>query len=220
MNSVFVSSMEAGLPQRTSGSVGVVDPSPAFRRWLVAALNQAGLKACEADGAEQLDPWLRQEGNRVVLATILGDGESVFVPIHRVRPDAVVVALIPDWSRTHYESALRGGAAGALPRSASPDLITQAVQAAIRNYALVPIPVLLSLSGAATERADPLALLTELEIGWLKKLAGGTTVAALADLVGYSEREMHRLLRRIYRKMEVTGRTAAMIKAAKCGVFD
>jgi DNA-binding CsgD family transcriptional regulator len=44
-------------------------------------------------------------------------------------------------------------------------------------------------------------------------LAGGSTVAELARIAGYSERMMFRLLRALYRKLSAQNRTEALMYA-------
>jgi DNA-binding NarL/FixJ family response regulator len=55
------------------------------------------------------------------------------------------------------------------------------------------------------------------EIDWLHQLAGGLTVGQLAARVGYSERMMFRLLRELYDRLQVKGRTEALMLARQRG---
>jgi DNA-binding CsgD family transcriptional regulator len=50
-------------------------------------------------------------------------------------------------------------------------------------------------------------------------MANGQTVGELARAVGYSEREMFRLLRSLYERMGVRNRTEALLKAAQSGLL-
>ncbi len=52
--------------------------------------------------------------------------------------------------------------------------------------------------------------LSEEEVGWLRFLSKGGTVAALARRVGRSERTMYRLLHRLYGRLGVNDRFEAM----------
>jgi DNA-binding NarL/FixJ family response regulator len=54
----------------------------------------------------------------------------------------------------------------------------------------------------------------------LRALAGGTTVAQLADDNGFSEREMFRILSDLYESIGVKNRTEAIVWAARYGVLD
>jgi DNA-binding CsgD family transcriptional regulator len=61
---------------------------------------------------------------------------------------------------------------------------------------------------------------TAVEIRWLQSLADGVTVAELAKQASYSEREMFRLLQRLYRRMGTRTRVAAIVKAARTGLLN
>jgi DNA-binding NarL/FixJ family response regulator len=62
-------------------------------------------------------------------------------------------------------------------------------------------------------------VLADHEISWLRELAGGLTVAQLAERSGYSERAMFRLLRRVYVRMQVRNRTEALLRAREQGLL-
>ena len=55
---------------------------------------------------------------------------------------------------------------------------------------------------------------------WLRWLAGGKTVASLAVAACYSEREMYRLLRKLYTRLGASGRTEALLAAQRYGLLD
>ena len=58
------------------------------------------------------------------------------------------------------------------------------------------------------------------EVAWLRALAEGLTIREVAERSAYSEREMFRKLRRLYRKMGVGGRIPALIRASRWGLLD
>lgn len=58
------------------------------------------------------------------------------------------------------------------------------------------------------------------ERAWLRELAQGSTVTALARTAGYSEREMYRLLAKLYTRLAATGRTEALLAAERWGLLD
>jgi len=61
---------------------------------------------------------------------------------------------------------------------------------------------------------------TPAERRWLRLLAEGKTVAAVAAAEGYSARHMRRMLADVYRRLGVTGRIPALLAAAKLGLLD
>jgi DNA-binding NarL/FixJ family response regulator len=58
------------------------------------------------------------------------------------------------------------------------------------------------------------------QVSWLRTLAAGATVTRLADLEGYSERAMYRMLQRLYVQMGVRTRTEALMRAQALGLLD
>jgi DNA-binding CsgD family transcriptional regulator len=54
----------------------------------------------------------------------------------------------------------------------------------------------------------------------LRLLGQGGTVAALAQSAAYSEREIHRLLAGIYRRLGASNRTDALLRAERWGLLD
>jgi DNA-binding CsgD family transcriptional regulator len=65
--------------------------------------------------------------------------------------------------------------------------------------------------------ARPRLAISDREIEWLRTLAAGSTVARLAEGVGYSERAMFRLLRDLYQRLGVKSRTEALMLAQQQG---
>ncbi|HEY0687733.1 MAG TPA: hypothetical protein VGD71_01725, partial [Kribbella sp.] len=61
---------------------------------------------------------------------------------------------------------------------------------------------------------------SENQVRWLRELASGATVAHLANEEGYSEREMYRLLKKLYDRFGVATRTEALIRANAYGWLD
>jgi DNA-binding NarL/FixJ family response regulator len=55
------------------------------------------------------------------------------------------------------------------------------------------------------------------QLVWLRQLAAGTTVANLAQQVGYSERAMFRMLQALYRQMGTPNRIEAILLAQSRG---
>jgi DNA-binding NarL/FixJ family response regulator len=82
---------------------------------------------------------------------------------------------------------------------------------------LVTQPVARGLTGG-----DPghVARLSEPDRAWLRWLAGGGTVAALARSMGRGEPEMYRLLDEVYSRLGVRGRTEALLLACQRGLLQ
>lgn len=200
------------MDQSARRRVAVVDPVPAYRRGLVAALQDAGFDAHE-DAVQG-----RGVGPRLDALLVTVEPATVDADLEPPRGVGCVVALVQDTSVDTYLEALRCGARSAVAWSAAPELVAQVVEAAISGHALLPAEVLASLArrvpgGAALDVSDE-------ERHWLCVLAEGSTVGQLAAEGRRSERGMHRLLHDLYARMRVTKRSEAIVLAARMGLLD
>jgi DNA-binding NarL/FixJ family response regulator len=199
---------------RMTVQVAVVDPLPMFARGLVETLNDEGHRA---GTPEDIVGWVRGSGFPTVLLTISDErGWALLADILRVRPDAAVIAVLPVADAEAYVRALAAGAVGVLPREAPPGTVRDAVRAVLAGRSLLPIEVIRRLL-AGQEYEDPPRPLSDEEITWLRQLADGSTVASLADRVGYSERMMYRLLSKLYTRIGAANRTRAIMLARDRG---
>lgn len=195
--------------------IAVLDPLPVFRHGVMAALGDAGFRS---ETPEDLMAWVRDEQRRVVLMTLRSaDDWALLGQLHRARPDVIVVAILEDAGVTAYVRALSAGAVSAVPRDAAPEGIRQVFEAAMRGISLLPVEVVRALASPGERSPQAQDAPTAHEIEWLQQLAGGVTVAQLADRAGYSERAMFRLLRSLYAKLDVKSRTEALMLAHERG---
>jgi len=129
--------------------------------------------------------------------------------------DARAVVLVQNPGSDRYRSLFRHCAA-ALPAGSAEDDIVIAIKAAHRALSCLPTTAARALTGALEERTPAL---TSNERLWLRALAESVTVASLARSSGYSEREMYRLLGELYRRLGVTTRTEALLRADRLGLL-
>jgi DNA-binding NarL/FixJ family response regulator len=190
--------------------VAVADPLPMYARGLAFTLRDLGHSA---DTPADLLGWARQAGDLLVFLTLAHDADwGLLAALLRVRTDAVVVGVIADPGVDHVVRAISSGAVGVMARDAGPAVVADVIRAALDGHSRIPIGVLRSLvAGTAGDQAP--RLISDDEIRWLRELAGGTTVARLAERVGYSERMMFRLLAELYSRLGVDSRTRALMRA-------
>jgi DNA-binding NarL/FixJ family response regulator len=194
--------------------IAVSDPLPLYRRGIIATLGEAGF-ASEAPA--DLLTWIREDQRRVVVLTLDGPSDwTVLAELRQTQADLVVVAVLTDESVQYYAKALLMGAAAVVPRTASPEVIKRVFEEALAGFSVLPVAVAQGLAArhhrAAEQPAPP-----EHELAWLRELAGGATVAQLAERSGYSERAIFRLLRDLYQRLEVRNRTEALMLAHQRG---
>jgi DNA-binding NarL/FixJ family response regulator len=196
--------------------IAVSDPLPMFRHGLMATLGEAGF---QPEMPEDVLAWARQEQRRVILFTLdAPDRWALLAELCRTDSNLMVVALLTDTSIGRYVQAIASGAIAAVPRDASPEAVRRVFEAAVEGKSLLPVEVVRAFAsppgtGEPEQQGTPSAR----EIEWLRELAGGTTVGQLADQAGYSERAMFRLLRELYARIGVAGRTEALLRAKESG---
>jgi DNA-binding NarL/FixJ family response regulator len=194
--------------------VAVSDPFPVFRQGIMAILGDIGL---QPEAPSDLRVWAQDEECRIVLLTLRNAADWTLLSelCQRAGGGLVVVAVLDDAGVADYVRAITAGAAGPLPRDATASAVRAAFEAAMDGKTLLPIDVLHALAQRPqhVEPSEP----SVVEIGWLRDLAQGVSVARLADRAGYSERMMFRLLRDVYAKVGAASRTEALIRARDRG---
>ncbi len=196
--------------------MAVADPVPAYRRGLMAVLSEAGFAPVEPD---DLEAWLDQHGRRGVAITVGHDDGPRVAKLRALGPGQVIVALLSDASVDSYIDALSAGATAAAAWDDPTEVIVKVVANAFEHYCLLPLVVAQGLTLPRFPTAEPELLVTAHECTWLQHLAAGGTVAELSSEVGYSEREMFRILHDLYVRMGVQTRTEALVKAAQLGML-
>ncbi|GAA0907277.1 response regulator transcription factor [Virgisporangium aurantiacum] len=185
-----------------------------FRYGIVALLAKAGHEV-----ETPADPlgWARRYEQATVLLTVDNDLDwAMLSRLGRAGRGVAVVAVLASITAASGAEAVRAGATSVISRSASPDSVLRVMAGLSDGDATLPQEVLRMLSTEPDEpdngdRPPPD------QIGWLRALAGGSTVATLANDVGYSERAMFRLLHGLYKRLGVRTRTEALMRAYERG---
>jgi DNA-binding NarL/FixJ family response regulator len=190
--------------------VAVVDPLPMYARGLAATLADEGHAA---DMPTDVIAWVREPGPLAILLSVADDVDwALLAEILDVRPDAVVVVVMPHADADMYARAVSAGAVGVLPRDAPAVVVGDVIRAALDRRSTLPVDVLRTLV-AGRQPGGHAGPLSEAEVAWLRQLAEGSTVARLAEHVGYSERMMFRLLSDVYARLGAGNRTRAIMRA-------
>jgi DNA-binding NarL/FixJ family response regulator len=190
----------------------ISDPLPLLRTGIAAALRGDGHPV---DEPTDLLAWCADGAPALVVIGLTTPGQwDLLSDLGRSRPAARTVALTLEPA-----TALRAvfaGAAAVLPRDADAKHLLEACRAVRRDECVLPAAAVRDLLRRAA-RWDDETTLDERELSWLRLLAGGGTVAAVAASAGYSERMMFRLLRDLYARLGVGSRTEAMLLARERG---
>ncbi len=221
----------SGRPRKRRLGVVVVDPLPVVRAGLSLLIeDRPDLDVlAEAGTAEEaLEAVRRIRRNRVVMLVGLGlDGEhDAFWLIRTVRerfPAVAVLACGAKADPTAISRALFTGADGFVDKNADPVEFLQSLRRAATGEMVLAGPPT-QWVGAIAESIDRRRLvetaLTEREREVLKVAAEGLTARQIASRLGVRERTVTTHLARIYSKLGVGGRVAAIRLAANAGLVS
>lgn len=193
--------------------VVILDPLPAFRAGLAAELTQVGFTVEHPD---DLASWTEEGGRRAVIFTA-GSGAGNNRPPQTGSAELLLVALVTNLDSASFGAYIKLGCHSVVDRAATPRAILAALELALYKHCAVPRNVVQQLVDHIPD--GRVADLEKDQITWLRILASGSTVAELGHRVGYSTREMHRLLSRLYRQLGVKGRMEALILAGQHGLL-
>jgi DNA-binding NarL/FixJ family response regulator len=198
---------------------------PIYRHGLAAGFSAAGM-VCTALGQMAELPGLLAElgglgsqgaGGFVVIVAADEVANLSSVLTEAAVGDLPVVHVVDDATSEASAEALRAGATGVIALDAELGQVIGVVRAAGEGQTLLPRQIARSLCRSQT---GPVPQLLAREREWLRHLADCGTVAGLARSVGYSEREMYRLLGGVYARLGAGNRTEALLLAERWGLLE
>ena len=197
--------------------VVLVGLGPVYAHGLSAGLAGAGLRASCATDPDAVVRQFSREVPRVLVVP-----QRQVAALHAVRrglpaSPVDVVHLVDTLSIDACSDAFSAGAAGVAAVDAELADVVDVVRAASAGTSLLPAGIARAL---CRPQDEPQPQLPPRELGWLRALAASTTVATLARASGVSEREMYRLLARLYRQLGTGGRMEALLLAERSGLLD
>jgi two-component system nitrate/nitrite response regulator NarL len=206
--------------------VVVADDHPFFRDGVCRGLAQSGQVevVAEAENGREAIEAIRRERPDVALVDYqMPDLDGVAV-VHAVVRDQLATKVLLLSAHTDGSlvfSALQEGAAGYLSKDARRSEIIDAVMTAARGQTVVPAELAASLAGEIRLRAQPDApVLSERERQVLQAFARGLSVPQVAAelLIGASTVKTH--TQRLYEKLGVSDRAAAVAEGMRRGLLE
>jgi two-component system, NarL family, nitrate/nitrite response regulator NarL len=206
--------------------VVIADDHPFFRDGVRRGLSEDGrieVVAEAADGREAIEV-IRRERPDVALVDYQMpdvDGAAVVRAIVREELPTRVLLLSAHTDSAIVFDALQEGAAGYLSKEARRSEIVEAVLKAARGETVVPADVASGLVGEIRMRAQPGApALSARELQVLQAFARGESIpqVAAALTIGVSTVKTH--TQRLYEKLGVSDRAAAVAEAMRRGLLE
>ena len=203
----------------------LADDHPVFAaglRTVLDAEEDMQVTTVAATGRQALQAVIDDQPDIAILDLSMPDGDGLWV-CAQVReaglPTKVLILTMSDEDE-NVLAALRAGAYGYAVKGAGPDEITATVRAVAHGEAVfgagIAARILQHFSRVAS--AAPFPQLTEREHEVLRLIAGGADNAAVSRRLGVSGKTVRNYVSNIITKLQVTDRTAAVLKARDAGL--
>jgi DNA-binding NarL/FixJ family response regulator len=172
-----------------------------------------------SDGAEGADLALRERPDIVLMDLRMpgGDGVEATGRILAADRDIKVMVLTTYESDRDILRAIEAGASGYLLKDASPAELAEAVRAAARGETVLAPSVASTLVRQVRSPAPPALSARETEV--LKLVSAGMTNADIGKKLFISEATVKTHLLRVFNKLDVADRTAAVTTAMRHGLI-
>ena len=146
------------------------------------------------------------------------DGMQAISSLKRVLPAIAVVVVSADESPVRIHRALDAGAMGYIPKSVTPEIMTHALKLVLAGGVYLPQSLLeLDPQAAAIDMRTALNL-TARQVQVLQCLVQGLPNKLISDRLNLSDNTVKSHLSAIYRALEVTTRSQAMVIASRLGI--
>jgi DNA-binding NarL/FixJ family response regulator len=203
----------------------LADDHPVFARGLRAVLEAEPDVEVLAVAATGRDAYAAAQTHRpdvAVLDVTMPEGDGLTVCARMTAaglPTRVLVLTMSD-DDENVLAAMRAGAHGYTLKEAGPDAIVAAVRAVARGEAVfgAGVAVRMLQHFARTASAAPFPQLTEREHEVLRLLAGGADTATVARRLAVSGKTVRNHVSNIVTKLQVTDRSAAILRARDAGL--
>lgn len=145
------------------------------------------------------------------------DGIEAIRRLAAMAPDAAVVMLTSYAGRADVVRALEAGARGYVPKAGPPEELFRAIRTAATGSVGLPPEIIDALVGQVVS-PDPELSGREIEV--VRLMAEGRSNRAIAGALFLSEATVKTHLVRIYRKLRVDNRPAAVSEAVRRGLLE
>lgn len=197
--------------------IGVCNAPPVYVSGLAEALSDLPYSISTVTDPEA---WASADPERILMLMVSRPEDyDLVVDLRAGSPRSVVITLLDPADAEAVAASLRAGATGAVGLFSSSEEVALAIEAASESKVVIPTELARSMMKTSLSKVDTRTL-SAFDIECLGALAGGEKVANLAERFNYSEREMYRRLKRLYNRMSVSGRTEALLLAARWGLID
>jgi two-component system, NarL family, nitrate/nitrite response regulator NarL len=204
----------------------IVDDHPLFLEgigMLVERLDGIELAGRCDNGQAGIDALLEDPPDLVILDFQLGDmtGLDVLNRVNEHRLDTRVLFVSGRLQGDDAYQLVEAGAQGIIEKDASFDEIADAIQRVARGETVLSPRVQAGVMAGVRERRDraPVASLSDRELEILNGLSRGLTAPAIARELDLSASTIKSYLQRVYEKLGVSDRAAAVAEGMRRGLI-
>jgi len=206
--------------------VVIADDHPLFRDGLVRALTGSGLIDVVAEAADGPSALAAIREHRPVVALLdhqmpgIDGGRVAAAALRDGLPTRVLLVSAYSDAAIVYQ-ALQQGAAGFLPKESSRSEIVAAVLECSRGKDVVPPALATGLAAEIRRRAEPTGpALSAREREVLNLIADGGSIPMIAKTLFLAPSTVKTHVQRLYEKLGVGDRAAAVAEAMRRGMLD
>jgi DNA-binding NarL/FixJ family response regulator len=208
-------------------TVVLVDDHPVVRgglRALIESFEGFQVVGEAADGEQAVREVQLHRPDAVIMDVMMPhvDGVEATRRIVRAAPGTAVLVLSMAEDDDVVFSAMQAGARGYLLKGAAQEEIDRALKAVVAGEAIfgpgIATRVLGVFSRSTPDRTDPFPGLTQRERDVLELVAQGRRNAAIATALGMAPKTVANHLSSIFAKLQVTDRSAAIVRARDSGL--
>lgn len=188
-----------------------------WRRGMADALGEAGFDVTSIE--DPTDWQAGRDGSGLVMSAKDGENLEVLQSFSDEHPHIPVIAVVSEVDLTVMARVIRNGAIGAVDDHWDSQSLALSLEGAVHGLTVMPGRIAAGMAQLVPDDAGLSSLVSAEEASWLRSMAKGTTVADLAEEVGYSERAMFRNLKTLYLRIGVENRTEALLWASRNSIL-
>jgi DNA-binding NarL/FixJ family response regulator len=181
------------------------------------ALGEAGFDVTSVE--DPTDWQAGRDGSALVMSVGDQDQLEVLQSFSDEHPHIPVVAVVSEVQLVALARVVRSGAVSAIDDHCDAESLALTVEGALHGLTVMPGRLAAGMAQLVPDDSELGSLVSTEQAMWLRSMAGGMTVADLAEDVGYSERAMFRNLKALYLRLGVQNRTEALIWATRNSVL-